>query len=238
MNKICVFLLTTTLFAAPTKESEKPNYHQIDFGVENASFKLKTKIQDISVKGTRPFIGVHLGYEYLKPNALYAKYELSAMNSRKNFAYTQGGASYSSTHSAEFGGMQLSMGYTFQHHQQRFSPFGGIGLYSLRHRKDSEFEMDLPYLSLGLRAETPLHRVVSLAVRGEVFRHLSLKEQVKIGDTTFKRHIHSWGGKVELPVSFHCSSCCDLVLRPYFTRLIASDMSNLYGGSATLSFQF
>ncbi len=223
-------------------ERENPNHFY--FGPEFVGLSLNTHVQDIKVDGTRFFWGLGLGYEYLKPDAVYFGIDILAISSEVDFNASSHDHSLS-WHEADkgFGNLEVRLGLTLAPMDWMVTPFLGTGIYdiyALDHHNKEGFKEDLPYVTGGLNSRYAFNCTFELGLNLKVLRTFSAKQTFRYSAGTFTTHNNTWGGEIGVPFDWHigCSKKWDIQLEPYFLTLNFSGTQNVYGTRLLFGYRF
>ena len=182
--------------------------------------------------------GVKIGYEFYKPNDIYA--ELATFHSLGNvqrmfrdkegekFEY-EGNTSRSNTAG--------HLGYALQIDDFSFAPFSGFGRCSW---KDGDFELNLAYLPIGIKAQYPLSKNVNIGLKCERLQYFHFWHITP--DSKESGNIladNECGYEISMPFSFVNAIAQDgwyASIEPYFLKL--HDDLSVAGGRFAASREF
>jgi len=253
MKKILTNLIILGSFAihvvhgreAQTQQTESFNQkhpHHIYFGPEAFWFNLNTHFKDVKVNGSKFFIGLRLGYEYLKPKAFYFGIDLMGAGGNKGFSDSYKGYHFSKSNGLTgFGNIELRFGYTFSPRKGLVTPFLGMGGYSFGYGSHHHhFDEGISYLTGGFRSQCELTPVFSLGWNLKAFASIYRDERFKFWGIKRTDHHGGWGGEIGLPLMWHVGSAkrWDIQLQPYFLSLKLSERQNIYGTRLLFEYRF
>ena len=245
---ICGMLIGSVAYGdvpqTQNKSVAEANPNHFYFGPEFQCYQLNLHINDVKVHGTRFFWGFRLGYEFLKPKALYAGIDLFATSTGTDFKASKD-HSHISWHKADrgFGNLELRLGYTFAPEQWLISPFLGVGIYdvfAVDHHNHQGFKESLPYGTGGVRAKYAFSTVFDINLNLKIFGTFDAEQRFKYKGGTSKDHDNMWGGEIGIPFIWHVGSAkrWDIQLIPYFLKLDFSKVQNIYGTSLLFGYRF
>ncbi len=239
---ICVCILFSKIYGSEYLSEtsmyclSKNHPHHVYLGPEGFLFDLNTHIQSVKVSGTKGFLGIRAGYEYLKPKAFYAGIDLLSAISNKSFHATSQGNHFQHSGNTGFGNVEIRLGYTFANQDVMLTPFLGIGAYAFGNNSHYfHFNESMVYYTAGMRSLLELSHSFNLGLNWKIFRTTDTEQKFKylFAGQTIKPtdHNNMWGGEIGVPLIWHlgCAKRWDIQLEPYFLKLTFSEPQNIYG---------
>lgn len=224
---------------APTLQ-KNPNY--IYLGPEVFWLDLNTHFNGVKVRGSKFFLGLKLGYEYIKPDAFYFGIDFLAAGANKGFHESLKGQSFpQSSEFAGFGNFELRFGYTFSTTQWLATPFLCIGGYSLGSGSHHHhFDEKMSYLGAGVRSRYEFSQTFNLGVNAKVFSAIYRDERWRFVGLKRVNHDGLWGGEIGIPLTWRVGTKkkWDIQLEPYFLKLDFAEVQNIYGTRILFGYRF
>lgn len=220
------------------------NPNRFYFGPEFLCYHLDMHIKDIKVYGTRFFWGLRLGYEYQKPDAVYAGINLLGIGSENDFHASRNGHHLTWRKGEKvLGNLDFRLGYTFAHACWEILPFAGIGIYNVfgdDHYNHQGFEESLPYVAAGIRGKYLFSPTFDWGVNLKALHTFCADQQFKLCHQKLTKHENMWGGEAGIPFTWHlgCTKRWDIQLEPYFLTFDFSDQQNIYGTKLLFGYRF
>ena len=169
MNKILLFNALTIvtslcLYSGETKQGEetktdmistfRKNPHFIYFGPEVFCLDLNSHFNGVRVDGAKFFLGLKVGYEYLKPDAFYFGIDVLLAGANKGFHESFQGVNFPQSNGLTgFGDLELRFGYTVSTSRWLTTPFACIGGYSFGSGTHHHyFSAGASYLGIGVHS--------------------------------------------------------------------------------------
>lgn len=198
--------------------------HILSAGPEASVIRFYAPALDGYIWSNGLFVGFNLGYEHLRPQALYLGLDIGVSRS------AQAGV----IGSLWFQGSEVRLGYTFASKSCLLSPWIGAGGYLLSPtlRSKSGFREEFPYCAGGLRLRLAHTIKSSVGLNLKAFRTFAANTSYRFSDHSMIRARHdSWGGQVSLPVLLRLGSSGALgfQLEPYFLQLDWSEERSFFG---------
>ena len=208
-----------------------PNH--LYFGPEVFLLDLNSHFKNVKVTGAKFFVGLRLGYEYLKPDAFYFGINLLAAGGNHGFHESfKGYHEPQSDGLTGFSNIELRFGYTFFPTQWLLTPFlciGGYGFGSGSHYH--HFDDGMSYLGGGIRSQYEISQIFNLGFNFKIFSATYREEEFRFLGIKRYNHHGLWGGEIGVPLIWHVGShrLWDIQLEPYFLKLDFSEVQNAYG---------
>jgi len=228
---------------APTPTIYEQHPHRLYFGLpEFVWLDMKTDINGVQVDSSRPFWGIMLGYEYLKPNAFYAGIDLLSTATPHNFHAEFEGLDLSLDNNLSgFGTFDIRLGYTIGHEKWMFTPFAGIGAHVLLDEKHHGLWERMPYYSAGLRTKYIVSEIFDAGLNLQTWRTRNFMH--KEFNCFLGKAISTpagWGGKIGLPLTWHFGPTrqWEFQVEPYVAKLLFSESQNAYGANLLFGYHF
>ena len=220
----------------------KKNPNNIYFGPEFFALNLNTHFNHVKVHGTKFFMGLKLGYEYLKPECFYCGLDLTAAAANRGFHEKYKEYYIPQTNGwIGFGAFDLRFGYTVAPECWLLTPFLCLGAYdfgggSHHHNFDNGFS----YLGGGLRSRYEVSRVFNVGLNLKIFSSMYHEEKLRFLGIKKKTHNGLWGGEIGVPLLWHLGlrKRWNIQLEPYFLKLDFSETQNVYGTRLLFDFCF
>lgn len=253
MKKECLqiviaLLISTSIFADDTTtkasfEQPKQNPNNFFLGTEFFGFDLNTHVKNIKIHGNKFFWGFRFGYEYLKPKAFYAGFDILTASSAHIFKASKNGDHLSQkSDDTWFGSSELRLGYTFAPKKWLCSPFFGIGGYMVEplfHHHG--FKETLPYVALGARSKYEHSSIFNVGINFKIFHTIAAEEKYKQRDgSNYTRHPSFFGGEIGVPLTCYLGTKkrWDIQIEPYLLMLSFSQTQNVYGSRLLFGYRF
>lgn len=223
------------------------NPHHFYFGLEPLWCDLHTNISSINIDGSEFFLGLKLGYEYLRPSSIYVGFEIFSSASFEDFHATYGHpCQFHDSSAFGFANFAIRFGYTFAQENSLISPFFSIGAYAIG---DGEYKNgcsgggfmeDLPYLSAGMRSQYGVAPFFDLGLNLQLFWMFNVRKEFSHERFFLREVSNEWGGEIGVPFVWHVGSTkkWDIRLEPYFLRLLFSEQQNIYGTHILFGYRF
>lgn len=227
----------TNLF---TLSKKCPN--NIYFGPEAFVFDLKTHFKGVKVEGTKYFMGLKLGYEYLKPNSFYFGTDLLVAVGNKSFHKSYKGDDFPrSNASTAFSSLEFRFGRTFASAKKLVTPFLGFGGYGfLDGTHDNHFNEDTGYLTGGVKYKQQITSSFTVGLNAKVLVSDNTHDEFRFGHLKRYNSHGRWGGEVSIPLIWCLGSAkkWNMQLEPYFLSLDFSEVQNIYGTRLLFDYRF
>jgi hypothetical protein len=202
------------------------------------------RIKGIQVKDNSAYYGLKIGYDFLKPQALYggfhAMYALGRMHIRAKSHETH---IYRSKVNGAFSNVELRGGYNFHGNSPVFfTPFAGLGGYHTRPLRSIHYVQNWLYAALGMKLdyEASSHMNIGMNVKGT--RALYLEQRIKKNKYSASYHNNSnaLGYEISLPLTLRMGPArdWDLRLEPYYLKLNSHSDASVIGGQFTFSARY
>jgi hypothetical protein len=230
---VCGFNLYGNESATGMISNFKKNPNHIYFGPEIFAFDLNSHFKNVRVHGSKLFLGLRLGYEYLKPEAFYFGIDIMAAGANHGFH-----ESFREHHVPQsngltgFGNFELRFGYTFTTNSWLATPFLCLGGYSFGSgNHHHHFDEGISYLGGGVRSRYEISQIFNLGLNIKIFGSIYTDEKFRFLGIKQTNHNGLWGGEFGLPLFWRIGSHkrWDIQLEPYFLKLDFSEVQNIYG---------
>jgi hypothetical protein len=253
MNKILPFIAilgSLTLSNAHGNETAhksinsiySKNAHHIYFGPVTFWFDINTHVKDVKIDDNKFFLGLNLGYEYLKPKAFYASIDLVSAGSNQGFRAIYKGYKLHRDHGLSgFGNIDVSFGYTFAPKIGLITPFVGLGGYTFGNGNHHfGFKESMGYASLGMRSQYEITKTLNTGLNVKIFPTFSTTKHYKHRGLNRSEHDNIWGGEISIPFAWHIGTTrrWDIQLEPYFLKIGFSEIQNIYGLQLLFGYRF
>lgn len=202
------------------------------------------QIKGIHVKDNSVYYGVKIGYDFLKPDAIYAgAHALYAMGRMHIRAKSDQTKIYKDSVNGSFANAELRMGYNFHGANHLFfTPFLGLGGYHTRPTQSIHYVQNWLYAAMGMRADYEVNKDFNIGVNVKGTRALYLEQRVKKDhhSATYHNNSNALGYEVSLPLTLRMGhgGGWDLRLEPYYLKLNSHSDSNVVGGQLTFSARY
>lgn len=222
--------------------SFKKNPNHIYFGPEIFVFDLDSHFKSARVHGSKFFLGLRLGYEYLKPDAFY--FGIDLMVAGANHGFHESFKDYHIPQSdglAGFANLELRFGYTINRTKWLVTPYFCYGAYSFGSGGHHHFfEEGMTYLGGGVHSRYEVSRLFNIGVNAKVFASIYTDEKLKFFGIKQTNHHGQWGGEIGLPLIWRVGSYrrWDIQLEPYFLSFNFSEVQNIYGLRMLFGYHF
>lgn len=219
---------------------KNPNF--IYFGPEVFCLDLNSHFNGVRVHGAKFFLGLKIGYEYLKPDAFYFGIDILVAGANHGFHESfKGGGFPQSDGRTGFGNLELRFGYTISTPRWLTTPFLCIGENSFGSGSDHHhFDESISYLGGGVRSRYELSKSFNLGVNFKIFSSMYREEKWRF--LRLKRVTHNglWGGEIGIPLIWRVGSKkrWDIQLEPYFLKLTFVEVQNIYGTRLIFGYRF
>lgn len=220
----------------------RKNPNNIYFGPEVFALKLNSHFNHLKVHGTKFFMGLRLGYEYLKPEFFYFGIDLLAAAANHGFHEKYRGYYIPQTNGwIGFGAFDLRFGYTFSPNRWLLTPFLCLGAYDFgggsHHR---HFDNGFSYLGGGIHSRYEVSRIFNVGLNLKIFSSIYHEEKFRFLGVKEKSHNGLWGGEIGIPLLWRIGSHkrWNIQLEPYFLKLDFSEVQNVYGAKFLFDFCF
>lgn len=252
----CAYILTALLLSFSCAYAEQESNHKT---LENHRMYVGPDVFFDLAKGTYAsqggyahavasnaiFGGVRLGYDYLKPQAFYFGTDGLVSIGRQSFTLTYFPIDQmpccANTRTCEikesplFANIEQRYGYTFQSPisaKSTITPFSGVGGYYIR----SQFNHDSSYTTW-MYAAAGFRKIQQFCENFDIGVNLKVMYAFAIravdgtwSKTSWRVSQGFWGYEVALPFIWHVGSKrWDLQFQPYFLKLKATSISQIYG---------
>lgn len=211
------FILSSAIYAAEPTVFLNDN-HRL-YIEPDVAYEIPNKIQEefYTVKDSGYLLGINAGYEFLKPNFVYAKLEA-------NFSMSNHFSDLNFEHekfSEEIKGFQNkasgAIGYALVSSNVWFTPFSGAGCYFVSQQYGHLY---LGYVPLGVKAE---YRMANLSVGINAQQLHFVRMWHRYGDTKYSKNIFgSFGYEISLPISIKMDTSEQhwyTTFEPYYLKL-------------------
>lgn len=219
--------------AIPTISTFKKNPNHLYFGPEIFAFDLDTHFKDVRVHGAKFFMGLRLGYEYLKPDAFYFGIDLMGAAGIHGFHETFKRFHVPRSHgTAGFVNFELRFGYTLMANRWLVTPYFCNGAYAYGSGcHDHHFHGGMSYLGGGVRSLYEVSQTFNVGLNAKVFASIYTSDKFKFLKISRSNHHGQWGGELGVPLIWYLGSHkrWDIQLEPYFLKLDFSQVQNIYG---------
>lgn len=179
--------------------------HAIQFGPEVFCFDLNSHFHDVKVHGSKPFLGVKVGYEYLKPDAFYFGTDFLLAVGKDGFHDSFEGIDLSQIRGrSAFSTFDLRFGYALSQPSRLITPFFCMGANAFgigpRQGPFYGFRRNISYFGVGVRSRYEMSENFNLGFNAKVFVALEREEEWKRMGFRRVNHNGLWGGEVSLPL--------------------------------------
>jgi hypothetical protein len=202
------------------------------------------QIKGIHMKDNSVYYGVKLGYDFLKPHAIYAGvhalYALGRMHIKAESEKTQ---IYNDRVNGSFANAELRAGYNFQAGQPFFfTPFFGLGGYHVRPTSSIHYVQNWLYAAMGMKLDYEMNSNFNMGLDVKATRALYLEQRVKKNkhSATYHNNSNALGYEVSLPLTLRIGGAgdWDLRLEPYYLKLNSNSDASVIGGQLTFSARY
>ena len=223
-----------------TLSKKYPN--NIYFGIDAFVFDLNTHFKGVKAEGCKFFIGLHLGYEYLKPSSFYFGTDLVCAEGNKSFH-----ESYKHNHFPQsnedttFANLEFRFGYTFANQKNMITPFLGFGAYNFIDGSTHHyFNEGMGYYTGGIKYKRELTPALIVGLNAKLFASDNTRDKFRFGDFKRSNHHGRWGGEIGVPIIWYLGLAkkWDVQLEPYFLKLDFSQVQNIYGTRLLFDYRF
>jgi hypothetical protein len=232
MKKIFSVILGSCFIFSGGHGDEK-RYNNFYFGPEAFVFNLNTHFKGVKVDGTKFFVGLRLGYEYLKPNSFYFGADLLSAIGNNGFH-----DSFKHYHFRRpdcltgFSNVEFRFGRTFANEKRMITPFLGFGGYCFRYGSQHHYYEELmSYLTGGVKWRQDITPTFSTGLNAKIFASYQTTDKFRFWH--IKRHNHHgrWGGEIGVPLIWYLgpSKKWNIQFEPYFLKLTFAEVQNIYG---------
>lgn len=193
------------------------------------------------VHGAKFFLGLRLGYEYLKPEAFYFGIDILAAGANHGFHESfKGHRIPQSDGLAGFGFFELRFGYTLSSNKWLLTPFLCLGGYSFGSGSHHHFDDGFSYFGGGIRSRYEISQIFNLGLNLKIFGSFDTDEHFRFLGIKKSDHNGLWGGEVGLPLIWYVGSHkrWDIQLEPYFLKLDFAEVQNIYGLRLLFGYHF
>lgn len=242
-------LITTTSLNLHAEESKagmistfRKNPNFIYFGPEIFCLDLNSHFNGVKVHGTKCFLGLKIGYEYLKPDAFYFGVDFLAAGANKGFHESFKGSHFPQSDGLTgFGNFEFRFGYTISTSRWLTTPFlclGGYGFGSGTHHH--HFSAGTSYFGLGAHSRYEVSEVFNLGVNFKIFSAFDRDEKWRFLGLKRVTHDGLWGGEIGIPLIWRVGpqKRWDIQLEPYFLKLDFAEVQNIYGTRLLFGYRF
>jgi hypothetical protein len=250
-KKIAAIILSSSLFgfhlfgdelAANSFSILKKSPNHIYFGPEIFALNLNTHFKNVRVHGTKFFLGLRLGYEYLKPEAFYFGIDVLSAGANHGFHESFKGRQIPQSNDLTgFGFFELRFGYTLAPTKWLLTPFlclGGYGFRSGSHHH--HFDDGFSYFGGGIHSRYEISQIFNAGLNFKIFGSFDTDEKFRFLGIKKSNHHGQWGGEIGLPLIWYVGSHkrWDIQLEPYFLKLDFSEVQNIYGLRLLFGYHF
>ena len=227
----------TNLF---TLSKRCPN--NIYFGPEAFAFDLKTHFKGVKVQGTKFFIGLKLGYEYLKPKSFYFGTDLLFAVGNKSFHKSYKGDELPRSNAfTAFSSLEFRFGRTFASANKLVTPFLGFGGYGFMDgTSDNYYNEDTGYFTGGVKYKQQITSSFNVGLNAKVLVSFDTDDKFRYRDLKRYNSHGRWGGEIGVPLTWYPGSAkrWNIQLEPYFLSLDFSEVQNIYGTRLLFDYRF
>ncbi|MGR3973980.1 MAG: autotransporter outer membrane beta-barrel domain-containing protein [Candidatus Rhabdochlamydia sp.] len=201
-------------------------------------------IKGIRIEGDSIFYGLRAGYDFLRPNSMYAGVDaLYAVGRTHLTAETGQTELYKDKITGTIGRGELRLGYNFVGEDKLyFSPFVGVGGYHSRSVKSIHFVQNWLYLTMGMKVDYEITPKINAGLNVKGMSALYLEQSIEKNAVSAERHDNSnaLGYEVSLPLTMRFGKSCnwDFRLEPYYIKLNSQSNANVAGAQFTFSNRF
>lgn len=201
------------------------------------------QIKGIHIKDNSVYYGLRVGYDFLRPNAIYAGadilYALGRMHIRTTTDKTH---VYRDKSTGAFANAETRFGYNFRGNKNfYFTPFLGLGGYHTR-PKSMHYVQNWLYAAMGMRSDYEINRSLNVGLNLKGTRAIYLEQRMKKHNHSVSRHntSNALGYEVSLPLTVRMGEGrgWDIRLEPYYLKLNSDSDANVLGGQMTFSARF
>lgn len=205
----------------------------------DVAYGIPTKVHDegYTVRESGYLLGVNTGYEFLKPNSLYAGLEANfSMNNRFGDMYFEN-AKIAEGESKGFQNKASgALGYTLVASNIWFTPFSGAGCYFL---SADHAKMYLAYIPIGINAEYRMANL-SVGVSAQQMHYVTMWH--RYNGTKFSENVFvqgNYGYEISFPISFKMDTSEKHwygTFEPYYLKL--TNATSFVGGRIAGMYNF
>lgn len=200
-------------------------------------------IRGIHVKDNSVYYGLKVGYDFLRPNAIYAGADLLYALGRMHIRTSADKAHvYKDKSTGTFANGEIRVGYNF-HGENKFffTPFVGLGAYHTR-PLSQHYVQNWLYVAVGAKTDYEVNENFNIGLNLKGTQALYLEQRVKKHGYSASRHSTSnaLGYEIGLPLTMRVGEKrdWDIRLEPYYLKLNCHSDSNIAGGRLTASVRY
>jgi|SRR5579862_3911046 len=216
--------------------------HNIYFGPDAFVFDLNTHFKDVKVESTKFFIGLKLGYEYLKPKSFYFGADLLLALGNKSFHESYNDYDFPKSNAGTgFSNYEFRFGHTFANVKRMVTPFLGFGNYSFTDGTEHHyFHGGMCYFTGGVKYKQEITPAFTIGLNAKVLVSHYTHEKFRFWHIKRYNHHGRWGGEVGVPFIWYLGSAkkWNIQLEPYFLSLDFSEVQNIYGTRLLFDYRF
>lgn len=201
------------------------------------------QIKGIHIKDNSVYYGLRVGYDFLRPNAMYAGADLLYALGRMHIRMTPNKTNvYRDKATGTFANAEVRAGYNF-HGQEKFyfTPFLGVGGYHTR-PQSMHYVQNWLYAAMGMKTDYEINRSLNIGLNLKGTRAIYLEQRMKKHHYSAARHdtSNALGYEVSLPLTVRMGQGrgWDMRLEPYYLKLNSQSDANVLGGQMTFSARF
>ena len=188
------------------------------------------------------FLGLKLGYEYLKPDAFYFGIDILAAGGNHGFHESFKRERIPQSNGLTgFANLELRLGYAIALSRWLSTPFLCMGGYSFSSGSHHHhFGESISYLGAGVRSRYEFSQSFNLGVTFKIFSAMYRDERWRFFELKQVTHDGLWGGEIGIPLIWRVGSKrrWDIQLEPYFLKLDFAEVQNIYGTRLLFGYRF
>ncbi|MGH2612484.1 MAG: autotransporter outer membrane beta-barrel domain-containing protein [Rhabdochlamydiaceae bacterium] len=202
------------------------------------------QIKGIHMKDNSIYYGLKLGYDFLRPNAIYAGvhalYAIGRMHIKAEADKTK---IYQDRVNGSFANAELRGGYNFHGGRSLFfTPFLGLGGYHVRPTQSIHYVQNWLYGAMGMKADYEITSDFNIGLNIKGTRALYLEQRIKKNkySATYHNNSNALGYEISLPLTLRMghAGAWDLRLEPYYLKLNSHSDSSVVGGQLSFSARY
>jgi len=204
-----------------------------------------SQIRGIHIRDKAMYYGLRAGYDFLRPNSLYAGVDFLYAFGRLHIKAYKGKIDFFKDHTrGVVSNGELRLGYNFRGEKPfYFTPYAGIGGYHLRPTRSIHYVQNWLYLAAGMRAEHEVNSTFNIGLNLKGMKALYLEQRVKKHHkyaASYHKSSNALGYEISVPLTIRMGyeRNWDLRAEPYYLKLNSHTDTNVIGGLLSFSVRY
>ena len=214
-------------------------------GLNLSHLDLNIHMASVKAKGNNAFSGIHIGYEYRKPESLYMLLDIGVSGSDHRLSVNAKEVDHNRSLNLRFGKIALLFGYTNTYCNWLWTPYVGFNSFLVRNENTHQAKLyeRLRGFAIGIRADYSFNDCFDLGTDIQLFNICGIKEyRLKNFNNSYlaRSYFESYGLNISLPMTYHYGQTrqWDIKIEPYYTVIAFRHNQHTYGANFLVGYNF